>query len=205
MPVTKESFSRSALAYFIALETKSEIGGVRCVGKKWAPSPSIYRPEHQRKMEWNTPGMASRTNGQAPRGSVGSTDPRSVRPILGSADPRWAPLRVCFLRVVVLWALKSVTGVHMFLRQFRRSGGPMDPCEVHVSRSNLSGLASLGLVTWHACLAPEVACLACMAPEVTAIPWGDMAWIIEGEFPTSVVLIFLQSHNLQGQVELHYS
>jgi hypothetical protein len=72
--------------------------------------------------------------------------------------------------VAVLWALKSVPGVHVFLRQFRHSGGPMDPCEVHVSRFDSSGLASLGLVTWHACLAPEVAWLACMAPEVAAIP-----------------------------------
>jgi hypothetical protein len=56
-----------------------------------------------------------------------------------------------------LWVLKSVPGVHMFLRRFRCSGGPMDPCEVHVSRSDSSGLASLGLVTWHVCVAPEVA------------------------------------------------
>jgi hypothetical protein len=33
----------------------------------------------------------------------------------------------------------------------------MDPCEVHVSHSDSSGLASLGLVTWHACVASEVA------------------------------------------------
>jgi hypothetical protein len=57
---------------------------------------------------------------------------------------------VCFLGVAVLWALKSVPGVHVFLRQFRRSSGSMDPCEVGVSRSDSSGLASLGLVTWHA-------------------------------------------------------
>jgi hypothetical protein len=44
-----------------------------------------------------------------------------------------------------------------------------------------------------------------MAPKVAAIPWGDEALIIEGEFATSFVLIFLQSHNLQGQVELHCS
>jgi hypothetical protein len=37
----------------------------------------------------------------------------------------------------------------------------MDPCEVHVSRSDSSGLASLGLVT----------CLARMASEVAAPPW----------------------------------
>jgi hypothetical protein len=30
-------------------------------------------------------------------------------------------------------------------------------------------------------------------------------WTIEGEFLTSFMLIYLQSHNLQGQVELHYS
>jgi hypothetical protein len=101
--------------------------------------------------------MASRTNGEAPHGGLGSTDPRSVWPILGSADPRWAPLEVCFLGVAILWALESVTSVHMFLRWFRHSGGPMDPCEVHVSCSNLSGLGSLGLVAWCACVAPEVA------------------------------------------------
>jgi hypothetical protein len=87
--------------------------------------------------------VASRTNGQAPHGSLASTDPRSVRPILVSADPRWASLGVCFLGVVVLRALKSVPSVHVFLRRFRRSGGPMDPCEVHVSSFDSSGLASL--------------------------------------------------------------
>jgi hypothetical protein len=105
--------------------------------------------------------MASRTNGQAPRGSPGSTDPRSVRSILGSANPQAGPLEVCFLWVAIPWALRSVLGVHMLLRRFRRSGGPMDPCEVHVSHSDSSGLASFGLVTW----------LACMAPEVVATPW----------------------------------
>jgi hypothetical protein len=91
--------------------------------------------------------MASRTNRKAPHGSPGSTDPRSVRPILGSTDPKWAPLGVCFLRVAILWVLKSVPSVHLFLRWLRHSGGPMDPCEVHVSRSDLSGLASFGLMT----------------------------------------------------------
>jgi hypothetical protein len=101
--------------------------------------------------------MASRTNGQTPCGSSGSANPRSVRLILGSADPRWAPLRVSFLGVAVLWALKSVPDVHVFLAHFGCSGGPMDPCEVHVPCFDSSGLASLGLVTWHACVALEVA------------------------------------------------
>jgi hypothetical protein len=102
--------------------------------------------------------------------------PRINRPKVGSAnpigltDPRWAPLVVCFLRVAVLWALKSVPGVHVFLRRFRRSDGSMDPCEVHVSCSDLSGFASLGLVTWCASVVPEVAWLACMAPKVATIP-----------------------------------
>jgi hypothetical protein len=77
---------------------------------------------------------------------------------------------VCFLEVAVVWALKSVPGVHVFMGWFRRFGGPMDPCEVHVSRSDSSGLASLGLVTWHACVALEVAWLACMEPKVATIP-----------------------------------
>jgi hypothetical protein len=47
----------------------------------------------------------------------------------------------------------------MFLSRFRRSGGPMDPCEVHVLRSDSSRLASLGLVTWYACLAPKMAAI----------------------------------------------
>jgi hypothetical protein len=76
---------------------------------------------------------------------------RFGRPV-GSADSLWAPLGVCFLWVAVLWALRSVLGVHMFLRQFRHSGGPMDPCEIHVSRSDSSGFASLGLVTCLACI-----------------------------------------------------
>jgi hypothetical protein len=85
---------------------------------------------------------------------------RFGRPV-GLTNPLWAPLRVCFLWVVNLWAFRSVPGVHVLLRRFRRSGGPMDPCEVHVSCSDSSELASLGLVTW----------LACMAFEVAAPPW----------------------------------
>jgi hypothetical protein len=156
----------------------------------------MYRPEHWRQEEWNTPGMASRTNGQAPHGSAWSADPRSVRPILRSADPQVAPLRVCFIWAAVSWALRSVPGVHVLLRQLRRSGGPMDPCEVQVSRSDSSGLASFGLVAW----------LACMAPEVAATSWlrwrgmNHRRWVCH-----FFMLIFLQSHNLQGQVELHYS
>jgi hypothetical protein len=84
----------------------------------------------------------------------------------------------------------------MLLRRFSRSGGLMDPCEVHVSCSNSSGLSSLGLVTW----------VACMAHEVAATPW--LRW--HGMNPRRWVchffmLIFLQLHNLQGEVELHYS
>jgi hypothetical protein len=37
----------------------------------------------------------------------------------------------------------------------------MDPCEVHMSRSDSSGLASLGLVT----------CLACIRSKVAALSW----------------------------------
>jgi hypothetical protein len=81
--------------------------------------------------------------------------------LVGSTDPLCAPLRVCFFWVAILWVLRSVPGVHVFLRRFRCFDGPMDPCEVHVSRSDSSGLASLGLVTW----------LACMASEVAAPPW----------------------------------
>jgi hypothetical protein len=84
------------------------------------------------------------------------------------ADPRVG--RSWFLKVAVLWALKLVPGEHVFLRRFRRFGGPMDPCEVHVSRSDLSGLASLALVTWRACVALEMAWPACMAPEVATTP-----------------------------------
>jgi hypothetical protein len=78
---------------------------------------------------------------------------------------------VCFLGVAVLLVLRSVLGVHMLLRRFRQSGGPMDPCEVHVSRSDSSGLASLGMVIWLACMALEVAWFACMEPEMEATPW----------------------------------
>jgi hypothetical protein len=85
---------------------------------------------------------------------------RFGRPV-GSANPLWAPLRVCLHLVAVLWALRSVPGVHALLRWFRRSGGSMDPSIVNVSHFDSSGLASLGLVTW----------LACMACEVAAPPW----------------------------------
>jgi hypothetical protein len=101
----------------------------------WSEGPT--RSHHVEAPEW------------APQGRFG-------RPV-GSTDPLWAPLGVCFLQVAVLWVLGSVPGVHMFLRRFRRSGGPMDPCEVHVSHSDSSGLGFLGLVTCHACVAPEVA------------------------------------------------
>jgi hypothetical protein len=60
-----------------------------------------------------------------------------------------------------MWALRSVPSVHVLLRQFRRSVRPMDPCDVHMSCFDSLGLASLGLMTW----------LACMAPEVVATPW----------------------------------
>jgi hypothetical protein len=85
-------------------------------------------------------GMASRTNGQAPRGGPGSADPRSFWPIQVSADPRWAPLGVCFLGVAVLWDLPSVPGVHVLLRRFRRPGGPW----IHV-KSTCHALIRRGL------------------------------------------------------------
>jgi hypothetical protein len=49
----------------------------------------------------------------------------------------------------------------------------MDPCEVHEKRSDSSGLSSLGLVTWRACMAPEVAWLACMQGR-PVINWGPV-------------------------------
>jgi hypothetical protein len=109
----------------------------RCVSIP-TPSTSIYRPEHQCQEQWSTPETASRTNKQAPCGGPGSADQRSVRSILGSADPQVAPLGLCFLGVAVLWALRSVPGVHMQFKQFRHSGGPMDPCDAHVETSDLS-------------------------------------------------------------------
>jgi hypothetical protein len=36
-------------------------------------------------------------------------------------------------------------------------GGPLDPCDNHVVRSDLPVLASLGLVTWHSHIGPRVA------------------------------------------------
>jgi hypothetical protein len=44
------------------------------------PSSSIYRCGHQRQVDRNTLGMASRTNGGPPRGGLGSADQWSVRP-----------------------------------------------------------------------------------------------------------------------------
>jgi hypothetical protein len=57
--------------------------------------------------------------------------PEISRPKVSSADPRVSGSQVGPPRGVLPW------------------GGPMDPCEVHVSCSDSSGLASLGLVTWH--------------------------------------------------------
>jgi hypothetical protein len=46
--------------------------------------------------------------------------------------PIRAPWGKFILGVAVLWVLKLVLSVHVFLRRFRCSSGPMDPCEVHV-------------------------------------------------------------------------
>jgi hypothetical protein len=106
----------------------------------------------QTPREWPL-GPMGRHHVEAPEwGAQGRFD----RP-MGSGDPMWAPLRVCFLWVAVMWALRSVPGVHVLLRRFGFSGGPMDPCEVHVSHSDSSGLASLRLVIWLACMTSEVA------------------------------------------------
>jgi hypothetical protein len=159
------------------------------------PSPSIYRPENQCGMDANTPrwseGPTRSHHMEAPEWRPQG---RFGRPV-GSADPLWAPLGVCFLQVAVLWVLRSLPCVHVFLRRFRRSDGPMDPCEVHVSCSDSSGLASLGLVT----------CLACMASEVATPPWLRWCDMNHIRYATSFALIFLQPQDLQGQVKLHYS
>jgi hypothetical protein len=67
--------------------------------------------------------MASRTNGEAPRGSpwVGAHG-RFGRPV-GLADHLWAPLRLCFLCVVVMWVLRSVLWHPRFLTSVINSKG----------------------------------------------------------------------------------
>ena len=42
---------------------------------------------------------------------------RFGRPV-GSADPLWAHLSLCFRVVAVLWVLSAVPGVHLVLRRF---------------------------------------------------------------------------------------
>jgi hypothetical protein len=77
---------------FIALRT----------GVEWLETPP----------RWNE-GPTRRHHVEAHEGGhkVGSAD-------LGSADPMWTPLKVCFLQVYVLWVLKLVLGVHLILRRF---------------------------------------------------------------------------------------
>jgi hypothetical protein len=48
---------------------------------------------------------------------------RFGRPV-GSADPLWALVAVCFLQAAVRWVLKAVPGAHVDWRQFGRVGGP---------------------------------------------------------------------------------
>jgi hypothetical protein len=45
------------------------------------------------------------------------TQGRFGRPV-GSVDPLWAHLGLCFRVVAVLWVLRSVLGVHPSLRRF---------------------------------------------------------------------------------------
>jgi hypothetical protein len=48
---------------------------------------------------------------------------RFGRPV-GSADPLWAPLPLCFLVVAIRWVLNLVPGVHAVWRQFGHICGP---------------------------------------------------------------------------------
>jgi hypothetical protein len=126
-----------------------------------SPSPSIHWlstsvKRRQIPREWPL-GPMGRHHVEAPEWRAKG---RFDRPV-GWADPLWAPLRVCIIWVAVLRALRLVPGVHVFLSRFRHSSGPMGPCEVHVSRSDSSGLASLGLAT----------CLALIGSEVVALSW----------------------------------
>jgi hypothetical protein len=50
-------------------------------------------------------------------GRDGLTQGRFGQPV-GSGDPLWAHVSLCFRMVVVLWVLRSVPGVHLVLRQF---------------------------------------------------------------------------------------
>jgi hypothetical protein len=48
---------------------------------------------------------------------------RFGRPV-GSADPLWAPMTVCFCEVAIRWVLKSVLGFHGVWRWFGHVCGP---------------------------------------------------------------------------------
>jgi hypothetical protein len=62
---------------------------------------------------------------------------------VGSADPLWAPVVVCFHVVAVRWALKLVLGIHRIWRRFGRVCGPWDTCDARVSASDSSGVSPL--------------------------------------------------------------
>jgi hypothetical protein len=170
-------------------------GVAKWVAKKWTPSPSIYTPRYRRESTPNTAGIHCKTNKEAPRGRPGSTDPRSVQPILGLDRPPVGPLVLCFLVVAIRWVLMAVPGVHGVLRWFG-SWALQSMWRPHVVLWFVGGVPLLDwwhdLHAWNPWWQPLHG-------------WGDVVWTIKGEFVTSFMLIFLQSNNLQGQVELHYS
>lgn len=124
-----------------------------------SPLPSIYM-----KSTWS-PRAPNVSN--TPRDALGSQleDTRwkaRMRVARGGwADPRIGrspgpTFELCFLLVTDMYVCPKVSSRCMnILESVWVPGGPLDPCEVHVSLSDSSTLACLGLVT---CLPPRILC-----------------------------------------------
>ena len=94
------------------------------IDKEEACSGAQSAPKH--------PGMQPRANEQPERGRGGSTDPRSVRPILGSAETSGRPSGLCFLWLASMWALLPLLRAWHISWRFSWQSGPMDPCDADV-------------------------------------------------------------------------
>ena len=83
-------------------------------------------------------GMHPRTNERATCGRGGSTDPRSVQPILGLAETPGQPFGLCFVWLASMWALMPLLRAWHVSWWFSWQSGPMDPCDADVAACDSS-------------------------------------------------------------------
>jgi hypothetical protein len=87
------------------------------LGKKGVPSLLFISLGQLRENGVSTPGVDQEpTKRHHVEGQDEPTQGRFGRPV-GSAEPLWAQLGLCFRVVVVLWVLRLVPGVHPSLRR----------------------------------------------------------------------------------------